>query len=153
MCDMCKKETGVDFTIETVDGKSKICPNCIAEIICGNTLSFREGKYTSEISGEPGAIRIWDVSGVYYDVTLDEATRLLGKGLMPNEFLKLLETHSSNEFELHDDFYDDRTGLAYQPYKDDKYLSDLKKYLKSGKCIAGTERDIAEFIKELENFE
>ena len=146
MCEICNKETGVDYTIETIKGIRKICPNCMAEFVL-DSETLDNGNFTSEISGESGAIRVTPYGGKPFDVTPSEAHRLIGKALMPNEFMKLLENHSAREFELHDDFYDESSGLAYQPYNDNEYFENLKKYLKSSKIIPGTEGDIAEFIR------
>lgn len=152
MCDICKKNTGVDYTITTNDGVVTICPNCVSESIYKHTLNLSNGPYISEISGESGAIRIQSFE-IHYDVTPDEAYRLLGHGLMPNEILKLLKTHSDTEYELHDDFYDHSSGISVQPCNDEDYLANLKNYIKSDKLIRGTKKTIMEYIKCLESEE
>lgn len=75
----------------------------------------------SEISWHYGAILIYTVVDHF------EAVRLLAHQLIPNEYKKLLDNHSANDFDLHDDFYSD-SGLAYQPLLENKYFSELNQY-------------------------
>jgi hypothetical protein len=129
MCDFCKKDTGVDYSLI---GNTTItaCPNCIAVNIANGTMLFPEGTKTSEISGHNGAFTIKPAfNGKEFVVDRFEAVRLFGHQLMPDEYRKLLENHSADEFELHDDFYSE-SGLAYQPLMEEKYTSELKTYAK-----------------------
>lgn len=134
MCDFCKKDTGTDYKLV---GKTKIsvCPNCITSNLVRGTMPIPEGSNSlmSEISGHYGAILIYpalkhtDELKKAYVVDCFEAVRLLAHQLMPDEYKKLLDNHSANDFDLHDDFYSDG-GLAYQPLLEDKYFSELNQY-------------------------
>lgn len=129
MCDFCKKDTGVDYKLV---GKTivEICPNCVASNLCNGNMFFPEGKegISSELSGNRKAIEIYPCEEKQpFVLDQSESKRFLAHQLMPNEYLKLLDNHSPNEFDLHDDFYS-RSGLAYQPLLEDMYFEQLKKY-------------------------
>lgn len=139
MCDKCKNDTlCVEYSILTKHGMITLCPNCVAMSILNKTLTIDPGLYISEISGKPGAVRI-DCQGTQYDLLPDEALRLLGHALMPNEYKALLKTHSEYEFEIHEDFYSD-DGFAYQPYLEEEYVKDLTQYLNTIKLITEENR-------------
>ena len=149
MCDICKNSytVPIDITIESRDSKMTLCPNCVAYSISDKTLKIPEGSYVSEISGEMGAVKITDLNVIYL-VTPDEALRLLGHALLPDEFTALINgKHSMDEFELHDDFYTD-DGLAYQPVIEDRYIEDMNAYLKTAKLTRKTRDHIANFLAE-----
>ena len=129
ICYFCKKDTGVNYKLI---GKTtiEICPNCVAKnLLCKNKF-FPIGKDEkfSELSGNKNAIEIYPC-GENYPFILDqfELKRFLAHQLMPNEYLKLLNTHSLNEHDLHNDFYS-QNGLSYQPLIRDIYFKQLKKY-------------------------
>lgn len=123
MCGVCGREVhSIDYVIS--NGSERVinlCPNCSVSLIYEDKFLdllnsvFSESGYVSEISGEKNAICIED-SRYRYVVTPEEAERLLGYDLSCEEFKKLTETHSVNEYLLHDDFYID--GVAQQPVKD-----------------------------------
>ena len=132
MCDFCKNPNtkSIEYTIESANSKIVICPNCIE--INLKTLTIPSGYYVSEISNKNGAVKISDPLKftIPFFVTPDEAKRLLGHALLPNEYEMLLKNHKKEEFELHDDFYDWNTYLAWNPIDDEQYIKDLKDYKK-----------------------
>lgn len=129
MCDFCKKDSGFDYKLVGITVITA-CPNCITSNLVRGTFPIPEGSNSlmSEISGHHGAILIYtDELKKAYAVDRFEAVRLLAHQLMPNEYKKILDNHSANDFDLHDDFYSD-SGLAYQPLLEDKYFSELNQY-------------------------
>ncbi|MGU3656161.1 hypothetical protein ACLBYM_05265 [Methylobacterium fujisawaense] len=66
----------------------------------------------SVISGQPAImVRTHDLE---IPLTVDEYAGLVGNELEPDEFKALLARYGSF-FEIHDDFYDPKTGEAWQP--------------------------------------
>ncbi len=123
MCDICKKNTMLDWNITDAAGNViNICPNCIANKVYNNELipllkkELPGNTFISEISGKPEAVKITD-SLNEYTVTYEEADRLLGCDLKPEEYLKLMKTHSDEEYLLHDDYYNE-DGKALQPVRE-----------------------------------
>lgn len=116
MCQLCGKDMPyLDYHINPGNAPEQVyCPNHTTELILTEKLNIPEGIYQSEISGQRGAVLVQD-SQCKYLVTPDEALRLLGHSLRPEEYLKLVnnDSHDQEDFLLHDDFYDyDGTALA-----------------------------------------
>ena len=119
MCTKCGKPYNeIEVSIYAEEGKEilRLCPNCLAiELHCGN-FPEAEGAYTSEISGRSGAVKVVSGGGEKgtYFLTCNEAERLLGHSLTPEEFFALDRNHHG-DYEIHDDFYDKETGVAICP--------------------------------------
>ena len=147
MCDMCKRDLSrVEYEIYTRDGVICLCPNCTAETIGEHKLDLSKGGYCkSEISGQDGAVAVYCQKKEMYFLTPDEAIRLLGKGLMPDEWRTLYVKHG-NVFELHGDFYDE-AGFAWQPWDRKKYVSNLKEWYNKGTL---TDKDKATYNEVLD---
>jgi hypothetical protein len=114
MCDICGKNTDrVDITLTFNSAvQLRICPNCVVDVLAYQCFDFKDGIYTSEITGDSGAIMIDCQQGEVYYLTPDEAVRLLGHALMPDEWRTLAEKHGAESFMLHSDFYDEN-GYAW----------------------------------------
>lgn len=69
--------------------------------------------FNSTISGEAGCIRYY-TSEVDIYLTKEEAVRLMATALRPHEALALIK-EVGMFYEVHDDFYDPKTGHAFQP--------------------------------------
>lgn len=76
----------------------------------------------SLLSGGPAIVV--RTSDVVVHLTPEEFDRWVGRQLLPNEFFKLLD-HYGIFHEIHDDFYDELTGIAMQPMNDTQYIEDL----------------------------
>ena len=132
MCVQCGKTVGCEYTFETAKESVDLCPNHVVGTLVENGtlgINVADCRFESEISGQP-AVKIFnalDPDDVYF-VTPDEADRLMGYALLPNEFLTLAKKHSTSAYLLHEDFYQENTGIAYQPVDDKKYLAELDKY-------------------------
>ena len=132
MCVQCGKTVGCEYTFETAKESVNLCPNHVVGTLVENgTLGINAAdcRFESEISGQP-AVKIFNTlnpDDVYF-VTPDEADRLMGFALLPNKFLALAEKHSTSAYLLHEDFYQEEIGIAYQPVDDKKYLAELDKY-------------------------
>ncbi len=138
MCDICKKVifSGLDYIIKDTCGHSiTICPNCVTMKVYQGEMEemlkdFHSDPYASEISGEVADVIVVDQKTEYY-LTRNEAVRLFGHRLNKEEYKKLIEHgRSTEEFLLHDDFYDE-DGQAMQPKIDEigvvSMLSELDK--------------------------
>ena len=86
----------------------------------------------SDISGKPGYI--YRTSDLELALTRDELYRFMRHNLDAKEFFALAERFGIC-FELHDDFYDEATGKAVQPYYGPR---DGETFFQ--KCLNGEER-------------
>lgn len=112
------KDCGLDVdillnTIETMNGEYTYCQNHI--VLRGiNGFDFEFTPNTKcEICGNDGVI--FRNSDGEYHLCKSHLEDFLRLNLSPEDFFKLLESHSATEFMLHDDFYDPQTGYAFQP--------------------------------------
>ena len=158
MCTNCKVDfPEIEYRIITSKDSDEpaicLCPNCMAAAISNETLNIPKGNFTSEITGAKGAVMVSSGTGDSqhdFYLTPAEALRLLDHRLLPNEFHKLAEIHTSKIFELHDDFYNEVTGLAYQPILLHDYIADLRKYIKTAKLKPAEKRDLTVVIDSME---
>jgi hypothetical protein len=70
----------------------------------------------SVISGEPAVV--YRAEDLVIPMTPRELLRFLAHALRPDEFFALRDQYGSF-FEIHDDFYNERSGRALQPAIDD----------------------------------
>lgn len=126
-CCSCKKDVGI-ITIEIKDkNDSKFyCPNCICRLVYDNGESrkiwtkeefdFEEDEdIIDDITNTSGAI-IYKGCDEEYHLKKPVLMRLIRKNLSPMEYFKLVEKYGNDKYMLHDDFYDDATGMAIQPF-------------------------------------
>ena len=139
MCDFCKEWFFSHYKIESANSTMNICTACVLEKILENNLTIPDGDYIGELSidhqrNHENAVKVTFCYehreiGKPYFVTPEQALRLLGHQLMPNEVIELIENgHDPEEFDIHDDFYND-IGLAVTPLLKDSYVEGLKNYL------------------------
>lgn len=110
-----RKPTGLDvLDIELLDrlGTLRVDPNRAAVIGYTGALPLLEPVAESCLSGAPGYV--YRTREVELCLTRDELLRLRRRSLAPREVLKLLELYGSFH-EIHQDFYDEETGEAFQP--------------------------------------
>ena len=97
---------------------TRLCPNCMGEVVYNREFPRVRGVYTSELSGAHGALKVVDAAESdnpsTYFLLSREAEKLFRHELTPEEFM-VLDRHHHWEFLLHDDFYDPGTGEALQP--------------------------------------
>lgn len=110
-----RKQTGlsiIQVEIEDKLGVLKLDLNRAAVIGYTKQLPVAQPGWPSVLSGEPGFL----YRNVELEVALtrDELVRLLRHDLRPQEVLKLLELYGAFH-EIHDDFYDESSGVALQP--------------------------------------
>lgn len=97
------------------DGVAAYDPNSIIMALVSNPRAFN--KWTragtrSAISNEPALV--YKTHQVEVALTSGEIYRLVMRSLQPEEFFALRK-HTGDFFEIHDDFYNPRTGTALQP--------------------------------------
>lgn len=83
----------------------------------------------SVISGEPAVV--YRADDLVIPLTPTELLRFMAHSLRPDEFFKLRERYG-DFFEIHDDFYDPDTGLAFQPMIDEMSDDDGPTFRKMG---------------------
>lgn len=97
---------------------SILCPNCMAEIVKARKFPRTAGRYTSELSGVFGALKVVYGAGSddpdTYFLLGSEAERLFRRELTPEEFF-ILDRDYHGRYLIHDDFYHPETGRALQP--------------------------------------
>lgn len=113
-----RTETGLgplDITVEDARSLNRFDPNSLI-------LACAEGKLKdlkpierrpSDISGQPAVIV--RTSELQMALTLDELERLTFRSLRPREFFALAQKYGIF-FEIHDDYYDEDTGVAMQAH-------------------------------------
>jgi hypothetical protein len=128
----------LEIRVDHADGSEKTDPNGVSGCVIWGTEGRRpqaaDGKpvdypglfnpldlkpldgQVSLISGEPAVV--YRADDLVVPLTPRELLRFLAHALRPREFFVLLE-HYGSFFEIHDDFYDPRSGMAYQPKIDD----------------------------------
>lgn len=77
----------------------------------------------SDISGQPAVVL--STSELRLALTPDELQRLVFRSLSPREFFALAYKYGVF-FEIHDDFYDEETGVALQPKDSDVKSSEVR---------------------------
>lgn len=108
--------TVLDIEVEHASGIEHFDPNTqiMALVVSPSFVAAWkpvEGA-VSAISGAPAiVVRTHDLE---IPLTVDEYAGLVGTELEPDEFKALLERYGSF-FEIHEDFYDPRTGESWQP--------------------------------------
>jgi hypothetical protein len=104
----------ITLEIAWKDGSLQLDPNGAAVAAHEESLPLGEPCFASDLSGAPGYEYRTD------DITLalarDELYRFLRHDLTPAEFFTLAEKFGVF-FEIHDDFYNETTGRALQPYR------------------------------------
>ena len=105
-----------DIVVTIADGVKTLhlCPNCIAMHFQNNELGFMNNPHLiDDITGQPGAVEFKSGKERY---VLERRTmmRLIAHSLQPIEWKCLVALYGSNQYMLHDDFYDDE-GNALQP--------------------------------------
>ncbi len=150
MCDFCKSNETLNYKIESEEIKGyptiiTACPNCILEKISKHELEIPSGAYFRKIDfGQRWCDCAVKITSVYKDKEIgkpyyllpEEAIRFLGHQLTPDEYFELIteEDHSSDEYDLHDDYYDD-IGLAICPVDPQTYIKDLERFLEYSKDL------------------
>lgn len=132
-------ELSLDFLkirVDHADGTENACPNSIvgcaiwavtgeepewrgrnngflADSVLFNPLTLKPlPGAESVISGEPAVV--YRADGNSIPMTVDELLRFIRHDLRPEEFRILFDRYGEIH-EIHDDFYDPRTGEAWQP--------------------------------------
>lgn len=102
------------LAIKIADAQSvhEFSPNSIVMAMLQDRFDLGEPCGESFLSGEP-AYRLEDEDVVVH-LTLDEIRRMVARCLTPDEFFKLRKEFGVF-FQIHEDFYDPKTGEALQP--------------------------------------
>lgn len=106
----------VNSWIRDVLGPMVLDSNRLAVAGDTNQLPLSAEVGPSLLSGAPG-YEFANADGVVVLLTRDELMRLFRRELAPAEYFKLRETFGVF-FEIHDDFYDEETGEALQPFSE-----------------------------------
>lgn len=102
----------VEIEIAWQGGSVRMDMNAAAMAGHRENLNLGEPSFASDITGAPGYEYRSDE--VTLALTRDELYRLLRHDLRPAEFLALVQKYGTF-YEVHDDFYDEDSGVALQP--------------------------------------
>jgi len=104
--------SAIEIQIVTEGGVVNLDPNRAAVAACLENLPLGQASHPSDLSGVPGfEYRTDEITLV---LSRDELYRFLRHDLRPDEYFTLAEKYGVF-FEIHDDFYDEVTGVAIQP--------------------------------------
>lgn len=130
-----RQKTSVDSVIEVeivwAEGSRRMDMNDLAVAAQTESLKLGTPCRPSDISGKAGYIYRSDDLEVA--LTRDEMYRYLRHNLEPQEFFALAVKYGIS-FETHDDFYDEETGRAVQPWYGPR---DAQTFFQ--KCLRGEE--------------
>lgn len=104
----------IQLQIDYQGGRLELDPNSAIIAVLEGTLAVGAplAGTVSVISGEPAYL--YRTDEIELALTKEELTRLLKRDLKPVEFFVLALTYGVF-YELHDDFYEEESGIALQP--------------------------------------
>lgn len=117
--------TVLAITIEDANGVKQYDPNSLI-IACaeGQLKSLKPlGEVASDISGNPAVV--YCTHEIRVALTPAELQRLVFRSLSPREYFALAHKYGVF-FEIHEDFYEEETGVALQPKDGEGQSSEVR---------------------------